>query len=91
MAPSLNLLEHLLSFRYQTPVSVTTEEIVRVCEALPTEKQSEVADFARFLLARHYDAAWEQRLAYPTPRARLDDFLRESAAEATEPLDPSRL
>lgn len=68
-------------------MSNTNEEIVRVCEALPAEKQVEVADFARFLLARQADEAWEQRLAYPQHRPRLDAFLHESAKESDEPLD----
>ena len=72
-------------------MSTTTEEIVRVCEALPPDKQTEVADFARFLLGHQADEAWEQRLAYPHPRARLDAFLRDSAAGGDEPLDPNRL
>lgn len=62
-----------------------------MCEALPENKQAEVADFARFLLARQDDEAWEQRLAYPKHRPRLDAFLRESAREGDEPLDPERL
>lgn len=72
-------------------MSITTEEIIRVCDALPPDKQTEVADFARFLLARQADEAWEQRLAYPNPRPRLDAFLRDSTAEGDEPLDPKRL
>lgn len=72
-------------------MSATTEEIIRVCQVLPAEKQAEVADFARFLLARQDDEAWEQRLACPQPRPRLDAFLREAATEAEQPLDPSRL
>jgi hypothetical protein len=72
-------------------VSSTTEEIVRVCEALPIEKQSEVADFARFLLARQDDDAWERLLASPQARPRLDAFLRKSSAESDEPLDSKRL
>jgi hypothetical protein len=72
-------------------VSNTTEEIIRICEALPADKQSELADFARFLLARQDDEAWERLIAYPKSRPRLDAFLRESAAEADEPLDPNRL
>ena len=72
-------------------MSSTTEEIIRVCEALPADKQSELADFARFLLARQDDEAWERRLAYPRARPRLDAFLRDSAAEGDEPLDPHRL
>jgi hypothetical protein len=76
---------------YQGCVSSTTEEIVRVCEALPADKQSELADFARFLLARQDDEAWERLISYPHTRPRLDAFLRDSATEADEPMDPSRL
>jgi hypothetical protein len=72
-------------------MSKTTAEIIQVCESLPPDKQAELADFARFLLARQEDEAWEQRIADPKARPRLDEFLRESAAEADEPLDSSRL
>jgi hypothetical protein len=72
-------------------MSSTTAELIQVCEALPPDKQVEVADFARYLLTRQTDEAWEQRLAHPQPRPRLDLFLRESAAEGDEPLDPTRL
>jgi hypothetical protein len=72
-------------------MSSTTEEIVRVCEAMPAEKQAEVADFARFLLAKQQDDGWERAIAYPQPRPRLDAFLRDCATEGDEPLDPSRL
>ena len=72
-------------------MSSTTEEIIRVCEVLPADKQSELADFARFLLARLNDEAWERLIAHPEGRPRLDAFLRDSAAEAEEPLDPNRL
>jgi hypothetical protein len=68
-----------------------TDEIIRVCEALPPEKQTEVADFARFLLSRQDDARWEELLDYPGPRPKLEAFLRESAAEPAEPLGPQRL
>jgi len=76
---------------YQMDMSSTTEEIIRVCEALPADKQSELADFARFLLARQDDEAWERRLGYPQARPRLDAFLRDSTTEGDEPLDPNRL
>ena len=72
-------------------MSTATEEIIRVCEALPPEKRTEVADFARFLLARQDDERWEQLLTYPGPRPKLEAFLREAAAESDEPLDPQRL
>lgn len=72
-------------------MSVETEELVRICESLPPAKRSEVTDFARFLAARQDDDRWENLLAYPVARPRLDAFLRESAAEGETPLDPSRL
>jgi Protein of unknown function (DUF2281) len=72
-------------------MSATTDEIIQVLKALPEDKQAELADFARFLLARQDDRAWEQLLAGSQPRPRLDSFLRQSAAEGDEPLDPTRL
>ena len=72
-------------------MSNSTAEIIQVCEALPLEKQSEVIDFARFLLAREDDERWERLLAETKSRPRLDAFLRETAAEADEPLDRRRL
>jgi uncharacterized protein DUF2281 len=72
-------------------MSIATEEIIRLCEALPDDKRDEVADFARFLLARQDDEKWERLLASEKPRPRLESLLRESAAEGEAPLDPSRL
>ena len=73
-------------------MSVETQEIIRICEALPDAKRDEVADFARFLLARQGDEAWERILADTAPRPRLESFLRDSAAEGgAQPLDPTVL
>ena len=72
-------------------MSSATEDLIRVCEALPPEKRDEVADFARFLLARQQDEAWERTLAETRRRPRLEAFLKESAAEGDEPLDMHRL
>lgn len=72
-------------------MSTATEDILQVCEALTPAKRAEVADFARFLLAREGDEAWERILSNPAPRPKLERFLRESAAEGEQPLDPSRL
>ena len=46
-------------------MSTETEELVRICDALPQEKSNEVTDFARFLLARQSDEAWERTLDDP--------------------------
>jgi hypothetical protein len=72
-------------------MSVTTEEIIRVCEKLPTEKQAEVADFARFLLAKQGDEAWEGIISSPGPRPKLEEFMEAALAEGTEPLDVRKL
>ena len=72
-------------------MSTATEEIIRVCEALPADKRNEVADFARFLLARLDDEKWERLIEAPDKRPRLDAFLRDSAAEGETPFDASRL
>ncbi len=76
-------------------MSIGTEEIIRLCEALPDDKRAEVADFARFLLARTEhpdDLAWERRLADARPMPKLEAFLQEAAAEGRdEPLELQRL
>ena len=74
---------------YDIPMSAT--EIAELCDALPPDKREEVADFARFLLARQQNERWEATIADPNPRPRLDAFLRESATEADEALDLNRL
>ena len=76
-------------------MSTATQEIVRLCEALPAEKRAEVADFARFLLQRTEhpdDVAWEQRLADSRSLPKLERFLQASAAEGGDvALDLERL
>ena len=72
-------------------MSTETQEIIRICEALPEAKRVEVADFARFLLAREGDERWEQIIADPKPRPRLEAFLNESKTEGSGPMDMDRL
>ena len=62
-------------------MSATTEEIIRVCESLPPEKQSEVADFARFLLAQQGDGAWERLIDSPKRRPGLESFMEAALRE----------
>jgi hypothetical protein len=69
-------------------MSGETRELIRTCEQLPDAGRAEVADFARFLLARYEDQAWERTLADPKPRPKLDPFVRDALAEGAEPLDP---
>ena len=72
-------------------MSTATLELVRICEALPEAKQTEVTDFARFLLERQGDERWEAIEAETQPRAKFEAFLRKSAKDEAEPLDPARL
>ncbi len=72
-------------------MSVETQELLKICEQLPEAKQMEVADFARFLLAREGDQRWEQIIADEKPRPKLEAFLKDSAAEGSAVLDPDRL
>ena len=72
-------------------MSTETQELIRICESLPAEKRAEVADFARFLLAREDDERWEQLVASGQRRPRLDAFPRQSAAEPATPMDLDRL
>ena len=72
-------------------MSIETEDLLNICEQLPESKRMEVADFARFLLAREGDERWEQIIGAPAPRPKLEAFLRESARETAKPLNPDRL
>jgi hypothetical protein len=69
-------------------MSTGTEELIRICDALPEDKRVEVADFARFLLDRQGDERWERLIADPKPRPKLEAFMDASRAEGGEkPLD----
>ncbi len=65
-------------------MSTQTEELVRICEALPEDKRAEVADFAQFLLDRQHDARWERILSDPKPRPKLEAFMEASRSEGGE-------
>lgn len=64
---------------------------MEICEQLPEAERAEVADFARFLLSKHDDAAWERTIADSRSRPKLDEFVRASLAEGSEPLDLDKL
>ncbi|NLT69340.1 MAG: hypothetical protein GXX91_01435 [Verrucomicrobiaceae bacterium] len=70
---------------------MSATDIAKLCEALPSEKREQVADFVRFLLEQQDDARWEEILDEPRPRPALNAFLRESTAEGSEPFDRRRL
>ena len=62
-------------------MSSDTKELIRICEQLPKDKRAAVADFARFLLARQEEEAWERSIADPAPRAKVDEFVRQALPE----------
>ena len=70
---------------------MSTKELISICEQLPEEQRGEVADFARFLLAKQEDEAWEKSISDPRPRTKLDEFVRDALAEGSEPLDMDKL
>lgn len=77
-------------------MSSETQEVMDICEQLPDVARAEVADFARFLLAKHKnilneDEAWERTIADGRRRPKLDEFVRAAMAEGSEPLDPEAI
>jgi hypothetical protein len=72
-------------------MSIETDELVKICAQLPETERAEVADFARFLLAKHEDEAWERTIADGRPRPKLDEFVRRALAEGSQPLDVDKL
>ena len=68
-------------------MSSETKELVEICERLAEKERVQLAEFARFLLEKHGDEAWERIIADDRPRPKLDQFVRESLAEGSEPLD----
>lgn len=73
-------------------MSVVSQELAVIVDALPEEKARQVVDFARFLQQQAGDHEWERILAERRTYPKLEKFaaaaLREGAAE---PLDPSKL
>ena len=55
-------------------MSTETQELIRICESLPEAKRAEVADFARFLMARTQAAA---------PRETVEQWLATARGAAT--------
>lgn len=72
-------------------MDIGNDELIKICELLPEAKRAEVADFARFLLAREDDERWERLIACDQRRPKLYAFVRESAAEPSTPMDAVRL
>jgi hypothetical protein len=69
---------------------VSASEIIKELPKLTEAEREAVLDKLREL-AQVDDDRWEEIINEPTPRPKLEAFLRESAAEGESPLDPSRL
>jgi len=64
-------------------MSSETEEIIRICEALPQDKLAEVADFARFLLSQRASPQIRSpRLVHPEQAADFRKQVVEIPADA---------
>jgi hypothetical protein len=72
-------------------MSVETQELLNICEQLPQARREEVADFARFLLAREGDERWEHIIAETKARPKFEAFLKDSATEGSLALDLDQL
>ena len=72
------------------PMSSDTQELVDICEQLPDLERAEVADFARFLLAKRKnitdeDQVWERTIADGRRRPKLDELFVRRWLRAAEP------
>lgn len=72
-------------------MSSRTQAIIRIVEQLPEAQQTEVMDFAQFLLDRGQDKSWETEIDTNKSRPKLEEFLKASRAEGSEPLNTSKL
>jgi hypothetical protein len=72
-------------------MSSETKEILDICESLSAEKRTAVPEFARFLLSNADDERWEQLIADPTRRPKLEAYVCESASEGDKPMNLKRL
>lgn len=69
----------------------TVSTVVEIIDAVKRLDEKQKNEFLDKLAEIDFDDAWDRLLDNPQPRPRLDAFLRESAAEPDEPLDPKRL
>jgi hypothetical protein len=69
---------------------VSPADIIKELPKLSDEERRAIIDKLREL-SQLDDERWEKLLNDPTPRPKLEAFVRESAAEGESPLDPSRL
>ena len=69
---------------------VSASEIIKELPKLSDLERRAILEKLREL-AQVDDECWEEIINDPTPRPKLEAFMRESAAEGESPLDPSRL
>jgi len=70
--------------------AVSASEIIKELPKLSDLERRAILEKLREL-AQVDDERWEEIINDPTPRPKLEAFMRESAAEGESPLDPSRL
>ena len=69
---------------------VSASEIIKELPKLSDLERRAILEKLREL-AQVDDERWEEIINDPTPRPKLEAFMRESAAEGSEPLDLDRL
>jgi hypothetical protein len=71
------------------------EEAARIVEMLPEDKAQALLEYARYLIEKADEEAWERRFTDPkySPKltAMMQEVEQEIAAGQTEQLDPNRL
>jgi hypothetical protein len=71
------------------------EEAARLVEMLPQDKAQALLEYARYLVEKSDEEAWERRFTDPrySPKlaAMMQEVEQEIAAGQTEPFDPNRL
>ena len=71
------------------------EEAAALLDSLSEEKAREVLDFARYLVERADEEAWEKSFSDPRNAKKLreagEQALRDLREGRTEPLDPEKL
>jgi hypothetical protein len=71
------------------------EEAARLVDMLPEDKAQALLEYARYLVDKADEEAWEQRFSDPKYRPKLSALMaeveQEIAAGQSEPLNPKRL
>ena len=76
-------------------MTALTKETLSLMDALPADKAQALLEYARYLIEKADEEAWDRKFADPKYRPKLQAMMeeaeREIAAGKTEPLDPRRM